>query len=78
VQKKIKPSVTARKQAVQDLGAFLTEDEVAERLGTTKRHVRILRMSDRLGYVMVGGKVRVTEADLHAFIAARRVRARQA
>lgn len=77
MQKKIKRSPTAPRMPV-DLGPLLTEDEVASRLGTTKRHVRILRLSERLGYVMVGGKVRVAEVDLHEFIAARRVRARRA
>lgn len=74
---KTQPSATARKVA-QRLGPLLTEDEAAAYLGTTHRHVRGLRRSGRLSYVMVGGKVRLAPADLDAFIAARRVRASRA
>jgi excisionase family DNA binding protein len=75
--KKVLSSSTPR-TTPQRLGPLLTEDETAAYLGTTQRHVRELRRSGRLSYVMVGGKVRLAQSDLDAFIAARRVRASRA
>jgi excisionase family DNA binding protein len=52
---------------------LLTVEEAAERLGTSTRFVRRLVFERRIAFVKVGRHVRITLADLDAFIAAGRV-----
>jgi excisionase family DNA binding protein len=54
---------------------MLTVDQAAERLGTSVRFVRRLVFERRIAFVKVGRHVRITPADLDAFIAAGRVNA---
>jgi excisionase family DNA binding protein len=54
---------------------LLTVVEAAERLGTSPRFVRRLVFERRIAFVKVGRHVRITSADLDAFIAAGRVTA---
>ena len=54
---------------------LLTVGEAAERLGTSTRFVRRLVFERRIAFVKVGRHVRITSADLEAFIAAGRVTA---
>jgi excisionase family DNA binding protein len=54
---------------------LLTVEEAAGRLGTSVRFVRRLVLERRIAYVKVGRHVRISEADLDAFIAAGRVTA---
>lgn len=54
---------------------LLSEEQTAELLGTTARHVRELRTTGRLTYVRVGRFIRYAPADLDAYVAAQRVRA---
>jgi excisionase family DNA binding protein len=51
---------------------MLTIDEVAKRLNTSERHVRLLLDRGDLASVKVGRLIRVPEADLDAFLAANR------
>jgi excisionase family DNA binding protein len=51
----------------------LTVDQAAGRLGTSARFVRRLIAERRIAYVKLGRHVRITAADLEAFIAAGRV-----
>jgi excisionase family DNA binding protein len=44
-------------------------DAAAGRLATTKRHVRELIYTKRIDYVKVGGKVRISDEAIDAFIA---------
>ena len=55
------------------LDRLLTVDEAAERLGTSTRFVRRLIFERRIAFVKVGRHVRITTADLNAFIAVGRV-----
>jgi excisionase family DNA binding protein len=55
------------------LDTLLTIDQAAERLGTSVRFVRRLIFERRIAFVKVGRHVRITSADLDAFIAAGRV-----
>jgi excisionase family DNA binding protein len=55
------------------LDTLLTIDQAAERLGTSVRFVRRLIFERRIAFVKVGRHVRITPADLDAFIAAGRV-----
>ena len=52
---------------------LLTVEEAAGRLGTSVRFVRRLVLERRIAFVKVGRHVRITPADLDAFIAAGRV-----
>jgi excisionase family DNA binding protein len=54
---------------------LLTVEEAADRLGTSVRFVRRLVAERRIAYVKVGRHVRISEADLDAFVAAGRVEA---
>ena len=54
---------------------LLTVEEAADRLGTSVRFVRRLVTERRIAYVKVGRHVRISEADLDAFVAAGRVEA---
>ena len=54
---------------------LLTVEEAAGRLGTSTRFVRRLIFERRIAFVKVGRHVRITSADLDAFIAAGRVTA---
>jgi excisionase family DNA binding protein len=54
---------------------LLTVGEAAEQLGTSTRFVRRLVFERRIAFVKVGRHVRITSADLEAFIAAGRVTA---
>jgi excisionase family DNA binding protein len=53
--------------------ALLTIPEAAARLGTPARFVRRLVAERRIGFTKVGRYVRLSHADLDAFIAAGRV-----
>lgn len=57
-------------RAVDEL---LTPEEVAERLRTSPRFVRRLIAERRIAFTKVGKFVRITAADVEAFIAAGRV-----
>jgi excisionase family DNA binding protein len=59
------------------LDRLLTVDEAAERLGTSTRFVRRLVFERRIAFVKVDRHVRITTADLDAFIAAGRIDARR-
>jgi excisionase family DNA binding protein len=59
------------------LDRLLTVDEAAERLGTSVRFVRRLVFERRIAFVKVDRHVRITTADLDAFIAAGRIDARR-
>ena len=59
------------------LDRLLTVEEAAERLGTSTRFVRRLIFERRIAFVKVGRHVRITPADLDAFIAAGRIDALQ-
>jgi excisionase family DNA binding protein len=52
---------------------LLTVEEAADRLGTSVRFVRRLVLERRIAFVKVGRHVRISPADLDAFIAAGRV-----
>jgi excisionase family DNA binding protein len=52
---------------------LLTVEEVAERLGTTKRFPRRLIAERRIPYVKVGTHVRISELALRQWIAANTV-----
>src|SRR5215203_3958219 len=54
---------------------LLTVEDAAGRLGTSVRFVRRLIAERRIAYVKVGRHVRIAEADLVEFVAARRVEA---
>jgi excisionase family DNA binding protein len=54
---------------------LLTWDEVAERLGTTPRHVRRLVFERRIAYRKLGNYVRFHPDDLAEYVAAHRVEA---
>ena len=56
---------------------LLTVEEAAGRLGTSTRFVRRLIFERRIAFVKVGRHVRITPADLDAFIAAGRIDALQ-
>jgi len=55
--------------------ALLDFEGAAMRLGTTPRHVKRLWAERRIAGVLVGRKVRFTEADLLAYIERQRVEA---
>jgi excisionase family DNA binding protein len=57
------------------LDRLLTVEEAAGRLGTSTRFVRRLIFERRIAFVKVGRNVRISPADLDAFIAAGRVTA---
>ena len=68
--------MTLRRQGrPPELDTMLTVDQAAERLGTSVRFVRRLVFERRIAFVKVGRHVRITPADLDAFIAAGRVNA---
>jgi excisionase family DNA binding protein len=52
---------------------LLTVEQAAERLGTSTRFVRRLVAERRIAYHKVGRHVRIAEADLINYVAARRV-----
>ena len=58
-----------------ELDALLSVEQAAERLGTSVRFVRRLVFERRIAFVKVGRHVRITSADLEAFIATGRVTA---
>jgi excisionase family DNA binding protein len=57
------------------LDTLLTVEQAAERLGTSVRFVRRLIFERRIAFVKVGRHVRITPADLDAFIGSGRVNA---
>jgi excisionase family DNA binding protein len=57
------------------LDRLLTVEEAAGRLGTSTRFVRRLIFERRIAFVKVGRHVRISPADLDAFIAAGHVTA---
>lgn len=56
-------------------GGLLTEDQAAQYLATSPRHLRTLRASRRIPYVKVGRRVRFRRSDLDAFAASNLVEA---
>jgi excisionase family DNA binding protein len=60
-----------------ELDTLLSVEQAAERLGTSVRFVRRLVFERRIAFVKVGRHVRITTADLDAFIAAGRIDARR-
>ncbi len=63
----------ARSRRPPELDTLLSVEQAAERLGTSPRFVRRLVAERRIAYVKLGRHVRITAADLEAFIAAGRV-----
>lgn len=59
------------------MDTLLSVEHAAERLGTSVRFVRRLVFERRIAFVKVGRHVRITTADLEAFIAAGRVAAQR-
>lgn len=57
---------------------LLDINQVAERFGTSVRHVRRLVFEKRISYFKVGGYVRFEAADVEAWIAKSRVSATEA
>ena len=57
------------------MDTLLSVEQAAERLSTSVRFVRRLVFERRIAFVKVGRHVRITPADLDAFIAAGRVNA---
>jgi excisionase family DNA binding protein len=55
------------------LDTLLTVDQAAERLVTSPRFVRRFVAERRIAYVKLGRHVRITAADLEAFVASGRV-----
>ena len=55
-------------------GRLLTVQEAAEQMSTSVRFIRRLITERRITYVKLGRHVRITEADIAAFIEAGRVR----
>jgi excisionase family DNA binding protein len=53
--------------------ALLTQQQVADRFGTSFRFVRRLVEERRIPYTKLGKHVRIEEADAEAFIAAGRI-----
>jgi excisionase family DNA binding protein len=60
-----------------ELDTLLSVEQAAERLGTSVRFVRRLVFERRIAFVKVGRHVRITMADLDAFIAVGRVNAKR-
>jgi len=56
---------------------LLTVDQVAERMGTSPRFVRRLVFERRIAFIKVGRHVRISAADLDAFLVEGRVDARR-
>lgn len=54
---------------------LLTATEAADRLGTSVRFIRRLVAERRIPYLKVGRHLRISSADLEAFVAAGRVEA---
>ena len=59
--------------ANQRVPALFTVDQVAERLGVSTKQVRRLIASRELPHHRIGRLIRITDADLTAFIRSRRV-----
>ncbi len=57
-------------QTPSPVGALLTVDQVAERLGTPTQFVRRLVAQRRIGFCRVGRYIRITDSDVAAFIEA--------
>jgi excisionase family DNA binding protein len=60
-------------QTPSAVGALLSVDQVAERLGTPTRFVRRLIAQRRIGFCRIGRYIRITDSDVAAFIEAGRV-----
>ena len=56
-----------------ELDTLLTVEQAADRLGTSVRFIRRLIAERRIAYHKVGRHVRIAEADLINYVAARRV-----
>jgi excisionase family DNA binding protein len=52
---------------------LLTVEAAAERMSTSTRFIRRLIAERRIAYVKIGRHVRITEADIRAFIEAGRI-----
>jgi excisionase family DNA binding protein len=75
-QRPARSAVEARNRAERRHSEALLDFEgAATRLGTTPRHVKRLWAERRIAGVLVGRKVRFTEADLLAYIERQRVEA---
>ena len=57
----------------KEMDSLLTVEQAAERLNVSPRFVRRLIAERRIAYCKVGRRVRITESDIAAFIAAGRV-----
>jgi excisionase family DNA binding protein len=62
----------ASSSSPSSLDSLLTEQDVAERLATTARHVKKLRLEGKLAYVRIGNLVRFEAAEVERYIASRR------
>jgi|GEM_PF-7001423 len=60
-------------QTSSSVGALLSVDQVAERLGTPTRFVRRLVAQRRIGFCRIGRYIRISDNDVDAFIEAGRV-----
>ncbi len=56
-----------------DMDRMLTVDQAAERLGTSTRFVRRLVAERRIAFSRLGRHIRISSADIDAFIRAGRV-----
>jgi excisionase family DNA binding protein len=59
--------------ANQGLPTLLTVNQTSERLGVSTKHVRRLIANGELPHHRIGRLIRITDADLMAFIRLRRV-----
>jgi excisionase family DNA binding protein len=64
---------SASSRRTPKLDTLLSVEQAAERLGTSVRFVRRLIAERRIAYVKLGRHVRITAADLEAFVASGRV-----
>jgi excisionase family DNA binding protein len=61
---------------IDNLPPLLTIDQLADRLGTTVRHVRRLIAERRVPYIKVGGRVRFDPEDIAVWLDHARVSSR--
>jgi excisionase family DNA binding protein len=63
----------ARQQGSQPSGGLYDDDQAAQYLNTSKRHLERRRAERQLPFVRVGRKIRYKKSDLDAYIEAHRV-----